>query len=884
MSHLDPRYQLSIIYFSRFSFCLLFSSLATYNSLADPNLQSFFSNERIRSHLRHAGLISGRGEIISEGEYRSRLVQREHVKHVRHMLAENIVNRAVDMERTRQAEAKRQYEMIAKAALVNNIKESKKRGGNISGLMTNSTDMALLSIDSSCTQIRPKSANQQNEMHNEHVRISRLQSAHSSDDYCVKYPSKNPNRRLRRRRRSFQRLKSSNQRPHLPNKYIDSCTSSPCQITMVYYGPHTKVDYDHLVFEQIDEIIVMQQHCGGENLIVYKNYLKPGALFTFESRRHSDYPFGLSLYVKGLIDSRISTCCEYKHRHGVKLGGDRGHFAIKSVHGSKPCIRCLYEKQARLKKYAQSPKERDDENKLPITISLPVSDEPKMKETSVKIPIRYKGADNKKIRNLSERKLSRRASNSNENYSEDFDDSDRQKRSVRDGSSTDTSHRSSHIRERKSKSNDSTPKVHRRISASARKESTKKTWQIIFYTSNSSKENIRKQKNSLPQNSLLQFSFLTNNKENETEIHEINMKELTKKSESSRQYSVSTEFKNIGKPEQIRLKIHTTEDEDEDEYEDYQWYLDYIEVIDPETQSHLTFPCNQWIRPSQEKTLQLSQNVLRDKSKRRSSTSSSSSFSNGKKHQQAQKMELKRKSSSSSSRSSSIDKDHKQSPKVVQKRKIYISSSIPHSNDKNHEESLKIEPTVKTSSRSRRSSNSSKQSQDKVNSARRNSVDNQSNQSEKTTPRNDITNRENKTRYRVIIYPSDNDDGEFNPIQDSQMFLRLNDQTKETNIIDKTDQLHPCPAFDSGEKQEFELDLIQDINEQPKKLTIGYINSHSTAKTWKLEKIVLINVKTGDETTFLCNESLIRNESNSRAEKTFEIQLKELDDKGKLNI
>ncbi|CAF3137119.1 unnamed protein product [Rotaria sp. Silwood2] len=828
MSHLDPRYQLSIIYFSKFSFCLLFSSLATYNSLADPNLQSFFSNERIRSHLRHAGLISGRGEIISEGEYRSRLVQREHVKHVRHMLAENMVNRAVDMERTRQAEAKRQYEMIAKAALVNNIKESKKRGGNISGLMTNSTDMALLSIDSSCTQIRPKSANQQNEMHNEHVRISRLQSAHSSDDYCVKYPSKNPNRRLRRRRRSFQRLKSSNQRPHLPNKYIDSCTSSPCQITMVYYGPHTKVDYDHLVFEQIDEIIVMQQHCGGENLIVYKNYLKPGglvlysffsstfdihfninlALFTFESRRHSDYPFGLSLYVKGLIESRISTCCEYKHRRGVKLGGDRGHFAIKSVHGSKPCIRCLYEKQARLKKYAQSPKERDDENKLPITISLPVSDEPKMKETS----------------------------------------------------------------------------VHRRISASARKESTKKTWQIIFYTSNSSKENIRKQKNSLPQNSLLQFSFLTNNKENETEIHEINMKELTKKSESSRQYSVSTEFKNIGKPEQIRLKIHTTEDEDEDEYEDYQWYLDYIEVIDPETQSHLTFPCNQWIRPSQEKTLQLSQNVLRDKPKRRSSASSSSSFSNGKKHQQAQKMELKRKSSSSSSRSSSIDNDPKQSPKVVQKRKIYISSSIPHSNDKNHEESLKIEPTVKTSSRSRRSSNSSKQSQDKVNSARRNSVDNQSNQSEKTTPRNDITNRENKTRYRVIIYPSDNDDGEFNPIQDSQMFLRLNDQTKETNIIDKTDQLHPCPAFDSGEKQEFELDLIQDINEQPKKLTIGYINSHSTAKTWKLEKIVLINVKTGDETTFLCNESLIRNESNSRAEKTFEIQLKELDDKGKLNI
>ena len=63
------------------------------------------------------------------------------------------------------------------------------------------------------------------------------------------------------------------------------------------------------------------------------------AEFTFESRRHSDYPFGLTFYVKGFIDSRISTCCEYKHRHGVRLGGDRGHFAIISVQGSKPCIK-----------------------------------------------------------------------------------------------------------------------------------------------------------------------------------------------------------------------------------------------------------------------------------------------------------------------------------------------------------------------------------------------------------------------------------------------------------------------------------------------------------------------------------------------------------------
>ena len=47
---------------------------------------------------------------------------------------------------------------------------------------------------------------------------------------------------------------------------------------MIYYGLHTKVDYDHSVFDSTDEIMVMQQHCGGENLIVYKGNHRPGGL------------------------------------------------------------------------------------------------------------------------------------------------------------------------------------------------------------------------------------------------------------------------------------------------------------------------------------------------------------------------------------------------------------------------------------------------------------------------------------------------------------------------------------------------------------------------------------------------------------------------------
>jgi len=53
---------------------------------------------------------------------------------------------------------------------------------------------------------------------------------------------------------------------------------------MIYYGPHTKPVYDHSIFEPIDEIMVMQQHCGGENLIVYKaNHKAEGSVQVFIS-------------------------------------------------------------------------------------------------------------------------------------------------------------------------------------------------------------------------------------------------------------------------------------------------------------------------------------------------------------------------------------------------------------------------------------------------------------------------------------------------------------------------------------------------------------------------------------------------------------------------
>ena len=46
---------------------------------------------------------------------------------------------------------------------------------------------------------------------------------------------------------------------------------------MTYTGPQTVVEYDRSRLQQHgDEIIVMQQHCGGENLTVFKGFVRPG--------------------------------------------------------------------------------------------------------------------------------------------------------------------------------------------------------------------------------------------------------------------------------------------------------------------------------------------------------------------------------------------------------------------------------------------------------------------------------------------------------------------------------------------------------------------------------------------------------------------------------
>jgi hypothetical protein len=118
----------------------------------------------------------------------------------------------------------------------------------------------------------------------------------------------------------------------------------PIIVTMKYYGRGIKLDYDTELFESKDEITIYQQHCGGENLLVYSGLHHDDDKFSFVSKRHKEFPFSLTIFINGTYDSRISTCCEYRHKLNVRIGGKTGRFGLTNVSGDQPCVKCLIER------------------------------------------------------------------------------------------------------------------------------------------------------------------------------------------------------------------------------------------------------------------------------------------------------------------------------------------------------------------------------------------------------------------------------------------------------------------------------------------------------------------------------------------------------------
>lgn len=86
------------------------------------------------------------------------------------------------------------------------------------------------------------------------------------------------------------------------------------------------------------------------------------AIFTFISRRHRGAPFGLTFYIDGMQDIRLSSCCEYKHKPGHILGGKNGHFQFVVVEGAAPCYRCQVASAHKGRKNKHKASQGDDDD------------------------------------------------------------------------------------------------------------------------------------------------------------------------------------------------------------------------------------------------------------------------------------------------------------------------------------------------------------------------------------------------------------------------------------------------------------------------------------------------------------------------------------------
>ncbi|NXS08150.1 ERIC3 protein, partial [Neodrepanis coruscans] len=110
-------------------------------------------------------------------------------------------------------------------------------------------------------------------------------------------------------------------------------------VTMAYLGKSVHLSHDDADYR--DEIEVYQQHCGGENLCVYKGKLLERETFQFISRRHYGFPFSLTFFLNGMQVDRVSCCCEYKHQRRSQLRGRHRYFRFLKVEGASPCYRCI---------------------------------------------------------------------------------------------------------------------------------------------------------------------------------------------------------------------------------------------------------------------------------------------------------------------------------------------------------------------------------------------------------------------------------------------------------------------------------------------------------------------------------------------------------------
>ncbi|KAI9547622.1 hypothetical protein NQZ68_014888 [Dissostichus eleginoides] len=426
-----------------------------YNSLTDRHLAGYFSNSRIRRHLQRAGLvrqqvdddgdgddddndddgdrggcdtsesyrfeITRSGRIVPDKEYRHKLIQRAHHRHVRECLAQAIFHKVLEMEVDRSkiyeeeiirilsprpptgargirkqhsgpegehsesSESKilspsacleELYQLLWLCVQQVNVKQwdlkspGSSRPNTAPGKMQRPVRLKPIGSNSTTASLRRSSPYRLLESSNENEQTlnstmekesrrhrTTAEPPRGISPYCLpvinNFVTPVPPSTKRRERgvkvTPSGTLRGRRLRPTTASSGVDAYEDPPMlrssvlqsrvRVNMMYFGKTVHLSHD--LTDMRDEVKVFQQHCGGENLCVYKGKLREGETFQFISRRHRGFPFSLTFFLNGLQVERLSSCCEFKHRKGSRLGGRHGHFGFCGVEGASPCYKCI---------------------------------------------------------------------------------------------------------------------------------------------------------------------------------------------------------------------------------------------------------------------------------------------------------------------------------------------------------------------------------------------------------------------------------------------------------------------------------------------------------------------------------------------------------------
>ncbi|KAM3610326.1 uncharacterized protein V6R79_002307 [Siganus canaliculatus] len=143
-----------------------------------------------------------------------------------------------------------------------------------------------------------------------------------------------------KRRGSFSSVTSQKTGGHFTKqsalKAQKEAKKSNVAVTMIYLGQGHR---GSRLGSTQDELKVLQQVNGGQNICVFKGLVTAGEQFQFVSQRHKGYPFSATLYVNGIMVARISSCCEYRYAPGFQQGR-KSCFRLTWLAGGLPCHRC----------------------------------------------------------------------------------------------------------------------------------------------------------------------------------------------------------------------------------------------------------------------------------------------------------------------------------------------------------------------------------------------------------------------------------------------------------------------------------------------------------------------------------------------------------------